>query len=40
MWFMWWDTPKALLQIIGIALMFDAAVSIVRLILIWPIQAE
>lgn len=40
MWFMWWDTPKALLQIIGIALMFDAAVSIVRLVLIWPIQAE
>ena len=37
---MWWDTPKALLQIIGIVLLFDAAVSILRLIFIWPIKAE
>lgn len=36
----WWDTPRALLKIIGITLLFDAAVSIIRLIWIWPIKGD
>jgi len=36
----WWDTPRALLKIIGFTLLFDAAVSILRLIFIWPIKGE
>ena len=36
----WWNTPKALMKIIGITLLFDAGVSIVRLIWIWPIKEE
>ena len=36
----WWDTPRALLKIIGITLLFDAAVSIARLIWVWPIKGE
>ena len=36
----WWDTPRALLKVIGLALLFDAAVSILRLIFIWPIKGE
>jgi uncharacterized membrane protein HdeD (DUF308 family) len=36
----WWDTPRALLKIIGLTLLFDAAVGILRLVFIWPIEAE
>ncbi len=36
----WWDTPQMLLKVIGMALLFDAAVGIIRLIFIWPIKGE
>ena len=36
----WWDTPRMLLKVIGMALLFDAAVGIIRLIFIWPIKGE
>ena len=36
----WWDTPQMLLKVIGMALLFDALVSIIRLIFIWPIKGE
>ena len=35
-----WDTPKALLKIIGFTLLFDAVVSILRVIWIWPRAEE
>ena len=35
-----WDTPKALLKIIGFTLLFDAIVSILRVIWIWPSAEE
>ena len=37
---LWWDTPQMLLKVIGLALLFDALVSIIRLIFIWPIKGE
>ena len=37
---LWWDTPRMLLKVIGTALLFDAAVGIIRLIFIWPIKGE
>ena len=36
----WWDTPQMLLKVIGLALLFDAVVGIIRLIFIWPIKGE
>ena len=36
----WWDTPRALLKTIGLALVFDSVIGILRLIFIWPIKAE
>ena len=36
----WWDTPQMLLKVIGMALLFDAAVGIIRLVFIWPIKGE
>ena len=36
----WWNTPSALLKVIGVTLLFDSAVGILRLIWIWPIKAE
>ena len=36
----WWDTPRALLKVIGLTLLFDAGIGILRLIFIWPIEAE
>ena len=37
---LWWDTPQMLLKVIGLALLFDALVGIIRLIFIWPIKNE
>lgn len=37
---LWWDTPQTLLKVIGLALLFDAAIGIIRLIFIWPIKNE
>lgn len=36
----WWDTPRALLKVIGVILLFNAAVDMIRLIWIWPIKGE
>lgn len=36
----WWETPRDLLKVIGLALLFDAAVGILRLVFIWPIKGE
>jgi uncharacterized membrane protein HdeD (DUF308 family) len=36
----WWDTPRALLKTIGLTLLFDSVIGIIRLIFIWPIKAE
>ena len=36
----WWSTPQILLKVIGLALLFDAAVGIIRLVFIWPIKGE
>ena len=36
----WWETPRALMAVIGTALLFDALVWVLRLIWIWPIKAE
>ena len=35
-----WDTPGALLKIIGLMIIFTAIVSALRLIWIWPIRSE
>lgn len=32
----WWNTPEMLAKVIGIAVFFSAAVSIIRLIWAWP----
>ena len=36
----WWNEPTSLFDVIGGMLLFSSAVSIVRLILIWPIKSE
>ena len=36
----WWSEPTKLFDIIGIALLFSSVISIVRLIMIWPIKSE
>lgn len=36
----WWETPGDLLKVIGLALLFDAAVGILRLVFVWPIKGE
>ncbi len=36
----WWDTPEMLLKVIGLALLFDAVIGIIRLIFIWPIKGD
>jgi len=36
----WWDTPQMLLKVIGLALLFDALISIIRLIFVWPIKRD
>ena len=35
-----WDTPKVLLMVIGVALLFDALITMLRTIWTWPIKAE
>ncbi len=35
-----WDTPQMLLKAIGLALLFDALIGIIRLVFIWPIKGE
>ncbi len=37
---LWWDTPQMLLKVIGLALLFDALVGIIRLVFSWPIKGE
>ncbi len=34
----WWDTPNALMKVIGWAVMFSAIVSSIRLIWTWPLR--
>ena len=34
----WWDSPAALFDVIGGVLLFSSVVSMVRLILVWPIK--
>ena len=36
----WWNEPTALFDVIGGMLLFSSAVSIVRLIYLWPIKGE
>lgn len=36
----WWDEPTMLFDVIGGMLLFSSVVSIVRLILLWPIKSE
>ncbi len=36
----WWDTPRALLKVIGITLLLDSFIGILRLVWIWPIRTE
>ena len=36
----WWNEPTALFDVIGGMLLFSSVVSIVRLILLWPIKSE
>ena len=36
----WWNEPTALFDVIGGMLLFSSVVSIVRLILVWPIKSE
>ena len=36
----WWSEPTKLFDIIGIALLFSSVISIVRLIMIWPIKND
>ena len=38
--FGWWNTPKALLVVIGWLMLFASAVGIARLIWVWPIKTE
>ena len=35
----WWDSARSLFQVIGGILLFSSAVSILRLIFIWPIRS-
>jgi len=36
----WWNEPTKLFDVIGVMLLFSSVVSIVRLIIIWPIKDE
>ena len=36
----WWSEPTKLFDVIGYALLFSSVISIVRLIMIWPIKSE
>ncbi len=36
----WWSTPRDLLTVIAFAMIFSAAVGILRLVWIWPIRSE
>ena len=36
----WWNEPTKLFDVIGVMLLFSSLVSIVRLIIIWPIKDE
>ena len=36
----WWNEPVKLFDVIGVMLLFSSLVSIVRLIIIWPIKDE
>ena len=36
----WWSEPTKLFDVIGVMLLFSSVVSIVRLILVWPIKSE
>ena len=34
----WWNTPSALFKVVGLMLLFSSIVSIIHLIIIWPIK--
>jgi uncharacterized membrane protein HdeD (DUF308 family) len=34
----WWDTPAVLKVVIGVMLLFSSVVSIIRIVLTWPIK--
>ena len=34
----WWDTPGALMRVIGAMMLFSSAVGIIHVILIWPFR--
>lgn len=34
----WWDTPGALMKVIGAMMLFSSAVGIVHVVLIWPFK--
>ena len=36
----WWSEPTKLFDVIGVMLLFSSVVSIVRLVLVWPIKGE
>jgi len=36
----WWNEPTALFDVIGGMLLFSSGVSIVRMVMIWPIRGE
>ena len=36
----WWDTPGALMNVIGAMMLFTSAVGIVHVVMIWPFRTE
>lgn len=36
----WWNTPNALLRVIGCAILLSALVAVCRVIIVWPIKKE
>ena len=38
--FQWWNTPKALIQVIGGFMIYSSVVGILRMLWVWPIRPE
>ena len=36
----WWETPGALMKVVGAMMLFTSAVGIVHVIMIWPFRSE
>ena len=36
----WWDTPGALMKVIGAMMLFTSAVGILHVVMIWPFRTE